>query len=163
MASQENQNVPTVTVINNELLNVTETLPIPSAGPLGNHIDLSSTVTTNDSQSTDEKIPMNNRTKKQKVTSLSILLANARSLAPKTQSLINYFEEIGLHAALITESWLKNGSELQDNIRDLELGKNITYLHHNRKTRRGRTAGGCLLYTSPSPRDRQKSRMPSSA
>ena len=27
----------------------------------------------------------------------------------------------------------------------------------------GRTAGICLLYTSPSPRDRQKSRMPSSA
>ena len=26
-----------------------------------------------------------------------------------------------------------------------------------------RNAGGCLLYTSPSPRDRQKSRMPSSA
>ena len=27
----------------------------------------------------------------------------------------------------------------------------------------GSTNGGCLLYTSPSPRDRQKSRMPSSA
>ena len=27
----------------------------------------------------------------------------------------------------------------------------------------GGTANGCLLYTSPSPRDRQKSRMPSSA
>ena len=26
-----------------------------------------------------------------------------------------------------------------------------------------RSATGCLLYTSPSPRDRQKSRMPSSA
>ena len=26
-----------------------------------------------------------------------------------------------------------------------------------------KVAGGCLLYTSPSPRDRQKSRMPSSA
>ena len=26
-----------------------------------------------------------------------------------------------------------------------------------------RQASGCLLYTSPSPRDRQKSRMPSSA
>ena len=26
-----------------------------------------------------------------------------------------------------------------------------------------RVDGGCLLYTSPSPRDRQKSRMPSSA
>ena len=28
---------------------------------------------------------------------------------------------------------------------------------------RGQHAGICLLYTSPSPRDRQKSRMPSSA
>ena len=27
----------------------------------------------------------------------------------------------------------------------------------------GATGYGCLLYTSPSPRDRQKSRMPSSA
>ena len=27
----------------------------------------------------------------------------------------------------------------------------------------GAEKGGCLLYTSPSPRDRQKSRMPSSA
>ena len=27
----------------------------------------------------------------------------------------------------------------------------------------GEMGGGCLLYTSPSPRDRQKSRMPSSA
>ena len=30
-------------------------------------------------------------------------------------------------------------------------------------TKRPITAGTCLLYTSPSPRDRQKSRMPSSA
>ena len=29
--------------------------------------------------------------------------------------------------------------------------------------RQGGSTGGCLLYTSPSPRDRQKSRMPSSA
>ena len=32
-----------------------------------------------------------------------------------------------------------------------------------RYARRVRNAGICLLYTSPSPRDRQKSRMPSSA
>ena len=33
-----------------------------------------------------------------------------------------------------------------------------------RYDRRGKTSAGiCLLYTSPSPRDRQKSRMPSSA
>ena len=34
-------------------------------------------------------------------------------------------------------------------------------LKHSRKN--GATLYGCLLYTSPSPRDRQKSRMPSSA
>ena len=31
------------------------------------------------------------------------------------------------------------------------------------RSRIGFAANGCLLYTSPSPRDRQKSRMPSSA
>ena len=31
------------------------------------------------------------------------------------------------------------------------------------KVNEGRAMVGCLLYTSPSPRDRQKSRMPSSA
>ena len=42
-----------------------------------------------------------------------------------------------------------------------------TQVTHNAKYRRTieKTGGqkGCLLYTSPSPRDRQKSRMPSSA
>ena len=43
---------------------------------------------------------------------------------------------------------------------DLRLSKdNRLVLHHDSKTE----YGDCLLYTSPSPRDRQKSRMPSSA
>ena len=36
---------------------------------------------------------------------------------------------------------------------------NIQYI----MTDSGHVSGSCLLYTSPSPRDRQKSRMPSSA
>ena len=39
-----------------------------------------------------------------------------------------------------------------------ELVERIRKVHEN-----GYTTGSCLLYTSPSPRDRQKSRMPSSA
>ena len=39
------------------------------------------------------------------------------------------------------------------------LGKTAGRGHKGQKSR----SGGCLLYTSPSPRDRQKSRMPSSA
>ena len=39
-------------------------------------------------------------------------------------------------------------------------GKNSKRLRRNKIDG---VLGGCLLYTSPSPRDRQKSRMPSSA
>ena len=42
-----------------------------------------------------------------------------------------------------------------------ELGKGIYLIPYNEIL--GDVAGTCLLYTSPSPRDRQKSRMPSSA
>ena len=44
----------------------------------------------------------------------------------------------------------------------LEIGgyRDITGLG---RTKRPNTPNTCLLYTSPSPRDRQKSRMPSSA
>ena len=46
------------------------------------------------------------------------------------------------------ESQMVNGRR----ITDAEMLKVVTMVY-----------GGCLLYTSPSPRDRQKSRMPSSA
>jgi adenosylhomocysteinase len=36
-------------------------------------------------------------------------------------------------------------------------------LYGKEKPLKGARISGCLLYTSPSPRDRQKSRMPSSA
>ena len=39
----------------------------------------------------------------------------------------------------------------------------LTIEHDNTRTSFAISGGICLLYTSPSPRDRQKSRMPSSA
>ena len=42
-------------------------------------------------------------------------------------------------------------------------GIDYKYKVNNRQAAWLFPAGGCLLYTSPSPRDRQKSRMPSSA
>ena len=67
---------------------------------------------------------------------------------------------------------LKNGITLQGNLADYDFtstsievfgrsynGDEITVLYGGTLT----TVTGCLLYTSPSPRDRQKSRMPSSA
>ena len=43
------------------------------------------------------------------------------------------------------------------------LDRNLPEMHGDEVCRRLAGSGSCLLYTSPSPRDRQKSRMPSSA
>ena len=65
----------------------------------------------------------------------------------KAEIVANISEKLGIEKVdvqLTVESLMK---EIIDS---LENGENV-YLR------------GCLLYTSPSPRDRQKSRMPSSA
>ena len=46
-------------------------------------------------------------------------------------------------------------------VKDAWVGESLLYVLRERLELPG--AKGCLLYTSPSPRDRQKSRMPSSA
>ena len=83
--------------------------------------------------------------KNRKPIDLSVLLANARSLAPKIRSLIDYFSELDLHIAMITESWMKDGTKFEEDCSDLELGKSLGIIHKNRKSRRGRTAGGGVL------------------
>ena len=54
---------------------------------------------------------------------------------------------------------LSSGRQLSDK----DLGYIKTVKESNQNSRAGTTLSVCLLYTSPSPRDRQKSRMPSSA
>ena len=63
------------------------------------------------------------------------MLTNARSLAPKISSLLTMFDELGLHFALITESWLKDGAILDRDIIDLEHGSDLGILYRNRPKR----------------------------
>ena len=74
----------------------------------------------------------------------------------------------------VRENWaqlFKSGQRLKVGLSDQVIFSGMTYsvhsLHENILVRSGRGEGAhsvvCLLYTSPSPRDRQKSRMPSSA
>ena len=58
--------------------------------------------------------------------------------------------------AIITESWLRDGRDLEDDEQDLELGENIKLIHRNRKTKRGRTAGGGVLIAYDTNRMRLK-------
>ena len=53
---------------------------------------------------------------------------------------------------IYTQEWIPNGETIKDWSRMMTV--QVLY-NYNTKS--------CLLYTSPSPRDRQKSRMPSSA
>ena len=53
--------------------------------------------------------------------------------------------------------------EIEDSINVLDRCWTTVYEEVEELDREGELDEGCLLYTSPSPRDRQKSRMPSSA
>ena len=57
------------------------------------------------------------------------------------------------NANMVANEVFIDSATLRENV--VSLARNIGYTPKSRKA--------CLLYTSPSPRDRQKSRMPSSA
>ena len=94
----------------------------------------------NNNESTFE-CEQNKRLLNKKTSSFRYILSNARSLKPKIESLIDYFDELDLHLAIVTESWLKPGRELERNTRDLESGQRLAILHKSRPTNRNRTAG----------------------
>ena len=74
---------------------------------------------------------------------MRFIATNARSLAPKISSLMDCFNELDLHFAIVTESWLRDGKQLDAAIVDLNAGCNLDMVTHNRKAKsNGRTAGG---------------------
>ena len=73
----------------------------------------------------------------------NLLLTNARSLAPKLDSLIEYITEYDIAAAIISESWFKPGIQLEQEINDLQKAEGLDLFHHSRKlSKKGRPAGG---------------------
>ena len=67
---------------------------------------------------------------------LKILLTNARSLAPKISSLITNMHELDISLGIITESWLQDCAQLEQDIKDLELGESIKLICKNRSSKR---------------------------
>ena len=64
------------------------------------------------------------RVDNRKKAKFNVILANARSLLPKIDSLVDSFRNLELSCAIITESWLRPGIKLEEEIADLEWGKN---------------------------------------
>ena len=76
---------------------------------------------------------------------MSFALTNARSLLPKIDSLVNYFDEHGLTFCIITETWISNDNTTKDILEELSNGANIEMI---RKDRSGRGGGVAIAFNN---------------
>ena len=74
-----------------------------------------------------------------------LLLTNARSLRPKTESLKDAFSSLGLNVACITETWYKSGRDLSDHLTEIEGSSGIRILHESRDGCSRKTGGGVAI------------------
>ena len=70
------------------------------------------------------------------------LLTNARSLEPKTESLLDAFSSLNLHFSCVTETWYKGGAGLKKHLADVEGAAGVRVLHHSRDGRVKARGGG---------------------
>ena len=68
-------------------------------------------------------------------------LSNARSLAPKITSLIDYMYELQADFSMITETWFKGGKKLDAELSDIEQASGIRIVCRNR----GKLGGGVAI------------------
>ena len=79
----------------------------------------------------------------EKLKNLNFICANARSLGPKINSLIDYFDELDLAFAIISETWFKQGNGLENLTTDLKYGHGLKLINKTRPTRpNGQTISG---------------------
>ena len=74
-----------------------------------------------------------------------LLLTNARSLRPKTESLKDGFSSLGLNVACVTETWYKGGRDLSDHLTEIEGSSGIKIIHKSRDGRTGKAGGGVTI------------------
>ena len=74
---------------------------------------------------------------------MNFSLTNARSLAPKLESLSTAFKELDLHFMMVTETWIKNSRVTTRNLMDYRNARNIGLICKNRRTRGG---GVCVAF-----------------
>ena len=68
----------------------------------------------------------------EKKNTITVINTNARSLCPKIDSLVDCFSELDVDIAIITETWFRDGGELDQVCSDLELGAGLCSITLNR-------------------------------
>ena len=81
------------------------------------------------------------------MTNFTIINTNARSLCPKMNSLIDCVRETDARLAIVTETWLKDGPDMEEEVQDLSAGAGLGMIARNRRTRavNGNTYGGVAV------------------
>jgi Holliday junction resolvase-like predicted endonuclease len=74
---------------------------------------------------------------------VNVVLCNARSLLPKTESLIDLMNEVNASISICTETWIKEGERAEEFLRDLADNTRYDVLRKSRRTRGG---GVAILY-----------------
>ena len=68
----------------------------------------------------------------EKKQALTLINTNARSLCPKFDSLVECFEELHVVISIVTETWFRDGEDLELRLFDLEHGFGLRTLTKNR-------------------------------
>ena len=69
----------------------------------------------------------------EKFSCLSVINTNARSLCPKIDSLLDCITETESAISIVTETWMKDGKELEQLTQDLSLGAGVGMCNRNRQ------------------------------
>ena len=72
-----------------------------------------------------------------KYNEFNFILANARSLPSKMNSLIDCFNELDLHCALLCETWFKTSKASVAELKEVENGEQVALICKNRPRKRG--------------------------
>jgi len=73
---------------------------------------------------------------------INYAVTNSRSLIPKIDSMVDYFDEHDLIFMIITETWLKNNEATNIIVEDVREGSSVELI---RKDRSGRRGGGVAI------------------
>ena len=79
------------------------------------------------------------------------LNTNARSLCPKFESMLDNFNELECCFGVVTETWMRDGKQLEDQLQDVQDGHGLSVIYKNRKANtRGISHGGVCIITRDS-------------
>ena len=104
-----------------------------------------------DTETDDDNTENENDSDKEEINQLKnenavrLLLTNARSLRPKTESLKDAFSSLGLNVACVTETWYKGGRDLSDHLTEIEGSSGIKIIHKSRDGRTRKAGGGVTI------------------